>query len=736
MTADSPQQASAMALVGYASHLSVRPGDSIAFMVSCAEPFFDAEVVRLRHGDERPSGPGRRSEVVPSDAAGRHPGRVQHVRPGSYVRVDDAPSLALEHGFDISLWVWPTLLEAGTQTLVAKRDRDNEGAAVQIEADGRVVLRLAGARGGAELSSEVRLVERRWQRVEASFDSTRRAVELRVDGTRASGSADVGSIACSAPLTFGAVLTASADGDLAPSACFNGKLEGVELARSGAMVAQWDFSRDMSSRRVVDVSGSELHGTTVNRPTRAVTGRKWDRREIDPRHAPEQWAAIYFHDDDLDDAGWEVDLSWKLPEEIRSGVYALHATAGEHEDHIPFFVCPPRGTAAGRIALVLPTFSYLAYANTHMLSDPAALEVLRAMGMDLDYPTRASERYIVANRLNSLYDKHPDGSGVCYSSMRRPIVNMRPEAREPHLAGGAGAPHQLSADLHLIDWLEHEGFSYDLLTDEQLHSEGVEVLAPYDVVLSGTHPEYVSGAILDALQGFVDRGGRLMYLGGNGYYWVTALDPHERHTIEVRRWGPATRLWDAGPGNWHVSFTGELGGLWRFRDRAPQQLFGVGFTANGIGRGHPYERTDASQAPELSFIFEGLDPDELIGDEPALVNGWGAAGFELDRFDHELGTPASTVLLATARGFSSEYQAVVDDMLVADSQQSGDISPLARADMTIYENAAGGAVFSVGSIQWCSCLSARDYQNSVARVTGNVLRRLLVRERLGLPGAG
>ena len=48
-----------------------------------------------------------------------------------------------------------------------------------------------------------------------------------------------------------------------------------------------------------------------------------------------------------------------------------------------------------------------------------------------------------------------------------------------------------------------------------------------------------------------------------------------------------------------------------------------------------------------------------------------------------------------------------------------------RADMTFFETAAGGAVFSVGSIAWCGSLSHNRYDNNVSRITGNVLRRFL-----------
>jgi len=46
-----------------------------------------------------------------------------------------------------------------------------------------------------------------------------------------------------------------------------------------------------------------------------------------------------------------------------------------------------------------------------------------------------------------------------------------------------------------------------------------------------------------------------------------------------------------------------------------------------------------------------------------------------------------------------------------------------RSDMVYFEGPGGGAVFSVGSISWCSCLSYNHGQNNVSRITENVLRR-------------
>ena len=71
-----------------------------------------------------------------------------------------------------------------------------------------------------------------------------------------------------------------------------------------------------------------------------------------------------------------------------------------------------------------------------------------------------------------------------------------------------------------------------------------------------------------------------MYMGGNGFYWITSLDSTGRF-IEVRR-EHGTEHWQGAPGETYHATTGEFGGLWRFRGRAPQRLVGVGFTAQGV----------------------------------------------------------------------------------------------------------------------------------------------------------
>jgi N,N-dimethylformamidase len=399
----------------------------------------------------------------------------------------------------------------------------------------------------------------------------------------------------------------------------------------------------------------------------------------------------------------------------------VHLRAGQNdEDFLPFAVTPRLGAPTARIALVLPAFSYLAYANEQMLNVGGLLA-----GSDPSYPSQPQDDYIVANGLRGLYDRHTDGSGVCYSSLLRPLVNMRPKYAAPWLDGNAGSPHQLNADLHIIDWLEHLGCEYDVLTDFELHRDGHRRLGEYAVVITGSHHEYWSGEMLDAAQRYLRAGGRMINLAGNGMYWVTQLDPDTGTSVEIRRRGPSQRNWEPEPGEAHLSSTGELGGIWRYRGHPPQSWLGVGFTAEGVSAGRGYTRQPDGFTPGAHFIFKGLEDDEEIGGFPCLVNGWGAAGFEIDRADLALGTPDHTLIVATAEGFTDDFQLCSEEVMVADSRQGGTVCPQVRADMTFLRYPDGGAVFSTGSISWSGCLSHNGYDNNVSRITRNVLERFV-----------
>lgn len=735
-----------MDLVGYVDRWNVQPGAEMSLMVSCRTAEFTAKLVRLRHADANPAGPGLKIYDVPDGWLGVYPGVERPIKRGSCMVVADQGRLAAVTSFTWGGWIWPTLPGGSAQALFAKGQQivsylDHMGH-LCVDLDGRMLLRSAMA-----------MPERQWLFIAFSYDAAAGQAMLMVRQKHAWPGADVSQTLLSeapAGLMFPAgdmVLGAKRDRDGGFTWHYNGKIatpwlfsrpltsaeldllnKGFAAHRLADCLAAWnmsgwDMQAGMHGDRVPDRSGHGLHGHTYNMPTRAVTGPAWNGEHDDFRAAPAHYDALHFHDDDLTDAQWPPSCRFHVPDHLPSGIYAVHLQSGAAQDYIPFFVRPPHGGPYAKVAFLAPTFSYLAYSNWQAWSHPSQTEpMMQACGDDFYHIVqRPDNQYITKNAILSLYDSHRDGSGVCYAGRRRPHINMRPGYIWPLFRGGC--PHQFVADLHLIDWLEQKSIGYDVITDDDLHEEGVDLLRPYQVVLTGSHPEYHTSATLDGLTSYLHNGGRLMYMGGNGFYWVTARTDSGQ-AIEIRR-SEGTRTWMTAPGETRMSLTGELGGLWRSRGRAPQTLVGVGFTSVGVDEGVPYRRTDASHDPRVQFIFQGIGYDEPIGDFPCLAMGRGASGMEIDRHDLRHGSPPHALVVASAWGFSDSYQLVVEDLYATVPGLGGSSNPQVRADMTYLQYPNGGAVWSVGSIGWCSGLSYNNYDNAVSRITENVLREFL-----------
>lgn len=242
-------------------------------------------------------------------------------------------------------------------------------------------------------------------------------------------------------------------------------------------------------------------------------------------------------------------------------------------------------------------------------------------------------------------------------------------------------------------------------------------------VITGSHPEYHSLQMLDALQAYTQQGGRLMYLGGNGFYWRIGHHQQLPGVIEVRRCEASVRAWATEPGEAYRSFDGAYGGTWRAQGRSPNRLVGVGFATQGGDLSTYFRRRPDSFHPKAAFIFEGVGADELIGDF-GLVGG-GAAGLELDRVAEEHGTPPHTLWLASSENHTDNYFVTFEETLQPGPGRGGHEHPLVRGDMTLMETANGGPFFSSSSISWLGSLAHNGYSNNVSRITDNVLRRFL-----------
>ncbi|MBK0418787.1 hypothetical protein JD276_07040 [Leucobacter sp. CSA1] len=739
-------------VIGYTDRLDARPGESVEVFLSADHPTeVRAELVSLGFGE--PTGEVR--ERVVSDLG------IVPVQPQETVLGSSATSGRLGELYEdadvLALTVMPTAPQRDGQLIAGQRDEAGDGWGLLLSS-GRV--RLSVFKAGRETpvcESEGRLARGFWYSIAVGFGSSRASIAIRPVRSRATlGNTTAADVGETLRGTAGARLLPeplhfAAWPDVGLRAAFDGRIETPFLAEgagpegAGAEEvaerrAAHEHARDLPAAHVVwdpaaSLASGVLRSQTIpafrrsdaewgpapqwdalcrNTPTWGVRSSSWDTTEEDFARRPQQWAAVHFHSDDIDDAGWDRATVVELPDDLSSGAYAVRLSGAETEtERLPLFVEPLRSERT--VAVIIPTASYLAYANDHpgtqaQMAQATASRTPVLMEGDLfmqDHPELG----------RSCYDEHLDGTGVGFASLRRPLLNMRPTHRY-HVGAW-----QLPADLHLLSWLNDEGISYDVITDHTLHRLGAEALDGYDVVMTTSHSEYYSTRMLDAVESYIDEGGRFMYLGANGFYWRVAFDPDRPWVMELRRGENGSRAWQSKPGEHYHVFTGERGGLWANLGRTTNSVFGVGFSAQGFDGAGWYRKLDDAEDPRATFIFEGVEAETFghIGDTG------GAAGQEIDRYDLALGTPADTLLLATSEGLSEGYLRTVEEIHFLVAGTSANVDHQVRADMTYFVNSRGGAVFSTGSIAWSMALGDDP---GVSRITRNVITRFNSQEEL------
>ncbi|MEM6549964.1 MAG: N,N-dimethylformamidase beta subunit family domain-containing protein [Pseudomonadota bacterium] len=716
-------------LTGYTDRLSARPGEKIEFKLSSVGPGpIRAHLVKVRCGDPNPAGPGIREKDLSDIFATSVPSRVQTHVIGSYAK---APRPAAAQGpITFEAVVWPTTTGKGEQGVLCCIGSDGLALVVAEDGSAGAVLQIGGQ--AVRLSTGRALRERRWYRIWASHDPE--------------GQLSVGQVALDDP--FGDARPVEAARKVSPGqpvfpdtlrlaviepnaglGFYNGKIEapGI-LDASGQVLARWDFAQDISGLSIRDTGPERRHGRIVNLPARGMKGSRWSGREMCWRHAPDEYAAIHFHDTDLDDCGWQTDLTFTVPDDLPSGIYGLRLSCGAETDMIPFFVPAPRGRRGADLCVLIPSFTYVVYGN---FDRPDFSDAYRAraaeLGMIPHFPGDHPEYGF------STYNRHSDGSGICHVSALRPMMTLRSGCLNQLDMVGSGMRH-FGADTHLTDWLEAQGIAYDIVTDHEVHAEGVAAVAGYRTLLTLSHPEYHTAETLDALTAYRNSGGRFCYLGGNGFYWRVALHPEAAGAIEIRRGEGGIRAWAAEPGEYYNAFDGAYGGLWRRSGRAPQALAGAGFSSQGTFEGSYYRLLPAASDLRAAWIFDGIE-EEMLGDYG--LSGGGAAGFELDRADTRLGTPEHALVLARSEGHSERFVLVPEEQLTHLVTLPGEpAEDLIRAELVFFETPAGGAVFSVGSITFCGSLSHNGYENGISRMLGNVVMRFLDPAPFAMPEDG
>ncbi len=233
----------------------------------------------------------------------------------------------------------------------------------------------------------------------------------------------------------------------------------------------------------------------------------------------------------------------------------------------------------------------------------------------------------------------------------------------------------------LLGWLEREGFAYDYYSEAHLH-DGSLPLDEYKVLAISVHPEYWTREMFRRTREWIERGGRLMYLGGNGVNCEVVYEGESgmrclTHDPAAEPGGPAPH-----ESRMHRTYQSEA------------SLLGIAFTHTGVMTSAPYRVTNDQH---WLFAGTGLKNGDLFGEKSLheRVPG-GASGHETDKI-----TPSSVPHLeVVAKG----------------------TNPDDGGAEVVYGRLGQGAIFSVGSITWVSSLFP---DRGVSQVTRNALTRLL-----------
>jgi hypothetical protein len=277
-----------------------------------------------------------------------------------------------------------------------------------------------------------------------------------------------------------------------------------------------------------------------------------------------------------------------------SGLYFVRLRAANGRRGYAPFVVRPRRLGENRVAVVMPTLTWQAY---------------------------------------NMRDDDGDGVGdTWYSDAKRRTVRLG----RPYLNRGVPSSFRRH-DLPFLRWLDRSARDVDVLSQADIERvpSARRLADSYDLVVFPGHHEYVTRREYDLIEGYRDRGGNLMFLTANNFFW------------RVVRHGPFI----------------EKTKKWRNLGRPEARLIGVQYAAWGRKMRRPWIAR-ASRHSSWVYAGTGLEPNSAFGD----------GGIEIDK-TVEASPPSVQVL------------AEIPHLL----------GPGLTAQMTYYETPGGAKVFAAGA---------------------------------------
>lgn len=443
--------------------------------------------------------------------------------------------------------------------------------------------------------------------------------------------------------------------------------------------------------------------------------------------------------------GWPVALDFEIGAHWRSGVYIVRTQAladgriADTHDHLLIVRPDHTAGAPGRLLLIAATATWTAYND---------------WGGSNHYQGYTGPKGDLFSAELSLHRPLAKGFAVLPSDAPRPVLTEPParmaEPRYPHMewayANGYSKKYAsagwASYERHFVRWAEASGYQVDIISQTDLHFRP-EIISAYPCLVMVGHCEYWSWQMRDAIDAYVDQGGRIARFAGN-FLWQIRLEDEGRtqicHKYLARKNDPYMA---SGPRHlvteaWEVPEIGRPG----------SSTFGLnatrGFYTGWSGcsprgpKGFPIYRPE-----HWAFADTGLYYGDVLGAKSCIF------GYEVDGLDYEIrgglphvapGEQAPEGIEILALGLSStieEGPAIVPGKVFLGSEDgeyvasvltgSSDAAAVEAtkrgAGMIVNFRRGRGEVFHAGTCEWVAGLLRQD--DMVVQVTRNVLDRYL-----------
>ena len=434
---------------------------------------------------------------------------------------------------------------------------------------------------------------------------------------------------------------------------------------------------------------------------------------------------------------WPVLSQWTIAGDTQAGAYVVEVVdaAGVVLGHHLFFVRAIQ-KHSDALVLVAATSTWTAYndwggANHYFGIHPGTARG-RSPLLSTQRPWARGQVWLPADAPRSINARRPQKPGPARYEFIE-WASLHGFSKYYALAGWA------SYERPFVVWAEEQGYSVDIITQEDLHREPV-ALAGYACAVFVGHDEYWTREMRDHADAFVERGGNVARFAGNFMWQIRLEDDHKRqvaYKYDARTLDPfvnvdparLTSAWEDPLVNSPGASTFGVNGL-----RGIYAAFG------GMARRNP-RGYQVFRPLHWCFADTGLAYADMFGDEANIF------GYEVDGLDYTFveglpeplgtdGAPPGLEILAMGWATSAEhgrgedaYSFMLGDRdaryrasLLAPELSEESVRQHSRGTgMIVHFNKGKGQVFTAATCEWVHGLMVNDPYT--VTITKNVLDR-------------